>query len=72
MMNPVFPLNPDSLSANVKEAEEAGKGLAAQYQSGEPYHHICVDNFLPLSVAEKMREEALAIGEKRPENSCWR
>lgn len=68
-MSSVFPLDPDTLSADDQQAEDAGKALASQYQSGQPYHHICVDNFLPLSVVEKVREEALSVGEKRPENA---
>ena len=68
-MSPVFPLDPESLSADVDAAEAAGKTLATQYQSAEPYHHICVDDFLPLSVVEKVRQEALSVDEKAPENS---
>ena len=67
-MTNIFPLDPDTLNADIKQAEAAGKGLAEQYQSGEPYHYIGVDNFLPLDVLEKVREESLAVGEKRPEN----
>jgi Rps23 Pro-64 3,4-dihydroxylase Tpa1-like proline 4-hydroxylase len=65
----VFPLDPESLNADNTAAEAAGQALAKEYQSGKPFHHICVDNFLPLEVVQKVREEALAIGEKRPENS---
>lgn len=67
-MKSVFEIDPESLEADVKQAEAAGKSLAEKYQSGQPYHHICVDDFLPLAVAEKVRAEALAMGEKAPEN----
>lgn len=68
-MSNIFPLDPEQLNADISQAESAGKALAEQYQSAEPFHHICVDNFLPLEVAQKVREEALAVDEKRPENS---
>ncbi len=67
-MTYVLDLNPETLVLDPSSAEQSGKDLAEKYQSGEPYHHICVDNFLPLSVAEKVREEVLSVGEKAPEN----
>lgn len=68
MSDPVIKLNPDTLFIDVADAEAAGQTYAAQYQSGEPYHHICIDNFLPEAVAQKVRQEALAMGEKQPEH----
>lgn len=68
MTDVIYPLDPETLTVDLEAAEAAGRALAAQYQSGEPYHHIGVDNFLPLSVLEKVREEALKMGEKRPEH----
>lgn len=65
----VFAIGPDNLYLPPKEAAEIGKQYAAEYQSGKPYHYICIDDFLPLSVAQKVREEALAQGEKGPEHS---
>lgn len=65
----VFPLDPHALNAKNAEAGEVGKALAAKYQSAKPFHHICVDDFLPSEVVQKVREEALAVGEKRPENA---
>lgn len=68
-MDCVFNLDTKSLSMDIQQAEETGKSYADKYQSGEPYHHICIDNFLPVEVAEKIREEALSVDEKRPENA---
>lgn len=68
-MGAVFEINRETLEADTKQAEEAGKRFASQYQSAEPYHHISIDNFLPLEVAERVREEALAVGAKAPENT---
>lgn len=69
MSDAAINLDPEKLNIDVAEATEAGKKYAREYQSGEPYHHICIDNFLPEAVAMKVREEALAMGEKQPENT---
>ncbi len=68
MTEAVYKIDPETLFIDVAEAEAAGKAYADQYQSGEPYHHICIDDFLPLPIVEKVRKEALAMGEKRPEH----
>ena len=68
MTAPVINLDPEKLNIDVEEATETGRRFAEKYQSGKPYHHICIDNFLPLEVAQKVREETLAMGEKRPEH----
>lgn len=67
-MSAVFQINPESLETDVKQATEAGKSLAERYQSGAPFHHISVDDFLPSEVVDRVRAEALAIGEKAPEH----
>lgn len=67
-MSAVFQIDPESLETDVKQAEEAGKSLAEKYQSGAPFHHISVDDFLPPEVVDRVRAEALAAGEKAPEH----
>lgn len=69
MIDPVIPLDPDRVNIDVKAAAEVGRRYAGTYQSGEPYHHICIDNFLPLPVVERVRQEALSMGEKDPEHA---
>lgn len=69
MSDIAYPLDPDTLFMDPAQAEDYGRAHANTYQSGEPYHHICIDNFLPPSVIEKVREEALKQGEKSPENT---
>lgn len=64
-----YRLDPETLYLDAKEAAEIGKGFAETYQTRDPYDYICIDNFLPLSVAQKVREEALSVGEKGPEHS---
>lgn len=66
-MTAVFHIDPETLATDAEQAEAAGRKLAQEYQSGKPFHHICVDDFLPMAVVEKVRAEALAMGEKDPE-----
>ena len=66
---PAYPMDPRSLYLPPKEAAEQGKAYAEKYQSGQPYHYIGIDNFLPLDILEKVHAEALATDQKPPENS---
>lgn len=65
----VYPLDAETLYLPPKKAAEIGKTYADQYQSGKPFHYIGIDNFLPLEIAQKVREEALSVDEKAPEHS---
>jgi len=56
-MTNILPLNPEDLTLETAAAKEFGAQYAAQYQSGEPYHHICLDNFLPMDVINKVRAD---------------
>ena len=56
-MTNILPLNPEDLTLETAAAKELGAQYAAQYQSGEPYHHICLDNFLPMDVINKVRAD---------------
>lgn len=66
---PAYPLDAESLHLESDEAARIGETFAQQYQSAEPFHHIAIDNFLPEEVLLKVREEALAMGEKIAQNS---
>lgn len=68
-MSAFFPLDPETLSIPHQQAKEIGASIAEDYQSKTPYHYTCVDNFLPLEVLEKVREEALVQGDKQAENA---
>ena len=57
MMSVAYPIDTNSLLLDTKTAREIGKGFADRYQSAEPYHHICVDNFLPMEVVESVRTD---------------
>lgn len=68
-MSPFVPLDPETLEITHQQAKEIGASLAADYQSKTPYHYTCVDNFLPIEVLNRVREEALAMGESGPQNA---
>lgn len=68
-MSPVVPLDPETLEITHQKAKEVGASLAADYQSKKPYHYTCVDNFLPIEILTRVREEALSMGEAGPENA---
>ncbi|CDZ44772.1 2OG-Fe(II) oxygenase [Neorhizobium galegae] len=59
----VYPINPDSLLADVDAARSMARNYAEAYQSASPYPHICIDNFLP----EQVLENVLADLRNRPE-----
>lgn len=43
MSDATYPINPESLLLDTKTAREIGTGFAQSYQSGQPYHHICIE-----------------------------
>lgn len=69
MSEPIYPLDPETLQIENAVAKEIGDKLAADYQGKAPYDYGCFDNFLPLEVLEKVREEALAHGAQAAEHS---
>ncbi len=69
MNEAVYRMDPDSLNIDNSLAAEIGTSYAEQFQSAEPYHHICIDNFLPMNVAERVRQEALDMEEQAAQHS---
>lgn len=63
IMTAAFPLDPKELLIDTKSAKEIGASYADSYQSGVPYHHICIDNFLPMEVIEKVRADLASLPE---------
>lgn len=57
MADPVLPIDPDTLTLDTGNAKELGAKYAEAYQSGEPYHHVCIDGFLPMEVIERVRAD---------------
>lgn len=60
-MTPIIPIDPNQLTFDNAEAKAIGEKYAAQYQSGEPYHHICLDNFLPMDVINRVRADVATL-----------
>lgn len=57
MTDPILPIEAETLTLDAAGAKALGAKYAQQYQSGEPYHHICIDNFLPMPVIEQVRAD---------------
>lgn len=68
-LEPVYKLDPKALYFDRKAAAEVGSRYATEYQSGEPFHYIGTDNFLPQDIVSKVRDEALDQYVKPPEHS---
>ncbi len=60
-MSAVLPINSENLTLEPDEAKSIGLQFAQKYQSAEPYHHICIDNFLPETVIEKVQADLGAM-----------
>ena len=61
MMTAAYPLDTQSFLLDVKTARKIGAGYAERYQGAEPYHHICIDNFLPIGVVENVRADLASL-----------
>lgn len=60
-MTAAYPLDPTDLGLDTAKAKELGASYATKYQSGEPYHHICIDNFLPMDVLSGVRADLASL-----------
>ena len=63
MSAPVYALDPETLLIDTDTAKTVGTTYAEAYQSGQPYNHICIDNFLPEAILEKVREDLTQLPE---------
>jgi Rps23 Pro-64 3,4-dihydroxylase Tpa1-like proline 4-hydroxylase len=54
MPGPEYPLDPESLLLDTDTAREIGGRHAAAYQAATPYAHICIDDFLPAPVIDRV------------------
>lgn len=57
MTDAILPIDPAHLLINAQDAQALGASYADSYQSAQPYHHICIDNFLPMPVLENVRAD---------------
>lgn len=61
-MNPTFyPIDSETLLLDTEAAKTAGASMAQSYQTAAPYPHICIDNFLPANILEKVRHDVDAM-----------
>jgi Rps23 Pro-64 3,4-dihydroxylase Tpa1-like proline 4-hydroxylase len=56
-MSSFYQINPDTLHMETQDARSAGQAHADAYQSGKPYNHICIDDFLPDDVLGRVCED---------------
>lgn len=61
MTDPVFQIDPESLTIETSVAKEIGTRYAEAYQTAKPYHHTCIDNFLPMKVIENVRADLAGL-----------
>ena len=59
----VYPLDATELTIETGAARDAAQPYARAYQSAEPYNHICIDNFLPPEILEKVRADIANLPE---------
>lgn len=59
----VFTFDPKELTIDTATAKEIGAKYAEKYQSAEPYHHICLDDFLPMEIIEGVRADLASLPE---------
>ena len=57
MAGSVYPLDHDSLLTDTEAARAAAKSYSQTYQNNDPYPHICIDNFLPPKILDKVIED---------------
>ncbi|MEM9231918.1 MAG: 2OG-Fe(II) oxygenase [Pseudomonadota bacterium] len=63
MSTSILPIDSDHLTIDTSAAKALGDHYAEQYQSGKPYHHICIDNFLPMDVIDQVRTDLSSLPE---------
>lgn len=54
---PVYPMDPDELTLETRDARAIAERFASRYQAAEPYNYICIDNFLPPAILEHVRRD---------------
>lgn len=57
MTSAAYPMDPETYLVDNKAATSLGDHHAAEYQSGEPYHHICIDGFLDEALIDRVKAD---------------
>lgn len=52
-----YPMDPETMLMDTADAKRIGQSFAGRYQNAAPYHHICIDNFLPMQMVHKIRAD---------------
>ena len=68
----VYNIDPERLSIDVDSARAAAAPYAEEYQSGKPYHHICIDNFLPEEVLRHVQKDLASLQENEDSHTFQR
>lgn len=61
--SPVYALGVEDFLIPNADARAIGQSYAERYQSGKPYHHICIDNFLPSDILENVVKDIQTLPE---------
>lgn len=68
----IYQIDPESLSISVDNARAAAAPFAEEYQSGQPYNHICIDNFIPEKVLRKVQADLALLEENNDSDTFER
>ena len=63
MATPIYSIDADNLQLDTATARQIGGKYTDEYCSGEPYHHICIDNFLPTEVIDRVKKDLSELPE---------
>lgn len=63
MTMPTYPLDLDTFAIDNDVASTAARPLAEAYQAATPYNHICIDDFLPGAMLERVRADLATLPE---------
>lgn len=63
MADPIIPFDPEDLTLDTATAKQIGTQFADKYQGKHPFDHICIDNFLPMEILEKVRADLASLPE---------
>ncbi len=69
---PIYDIDPEHLSIEVDTARAAAAPFAEEYQSGKPYNHICIDNFLPEEVLRGVQADLRSLQTTKDSNTFER
>lgn len=67
-----YPIDPELLTIDVDSARAAAVPFVEEYQSGQPYNHICIDNFLPEEVLRKVQADLVSVQEGKDSDTFER